>query len=452
MAAGPNWAVLVMLLAAMLLLGGILLMWLGYRGRRVDDHPICRKCGYDLFGRPEGSERCSECGSQLAEPNAIRIGRRKPVRGLMVVGMLMLLAGGGGVGLLGNAMRQGFDLNQYKPVWWLLGDTRSASPAVRDAALAELLGRVKSATMSDANTRKLVDRALEVQGDLKQPWTPGWGDIVEWVHASGKLPAEKWRRYAKQAVALTLTARPKVRRGAPLPVRVAQQARLGSNGRLWMEYGLKRTELNGRECDKSRSGGGGASLSSGGGGSSSWCITENDETFKKLSPGAHTVRIVMDLSIYDVQPPSWQPGSKATPVAKTRADMQANFELVDEETVKIIKDPTLRTGVESAVTVKVKQDPGGYLNAEVDVRSPPVSLAYDVIARDGQKEYKIGGVAFLAGKGGGCYTGSSVKDFKASKCDVILRPSKATAENQVDVTEMWDGEVVVKDVAVEQRK
>jgi hypothetical protein len=22
------------------------------RGRRVDDHPLCRKCGFDLFGKP----------------------------------------------------------------------------------------------------------------------------------------------------------------------------------------------------------------------------------------------------------------------------------------------------------------------------------------------------------------------------------------------------------------
>jgi cytochrome c-type biogenesis protein CcmH/NrfF len=43
------------LLPLLLLLLGVLLVVRGMRGRAVDDHPICRRCGFDLFGRPEGS-------------------------------------------------------------------------------------------------------------------------------------------------------------------------------------------------------------------------------------------------------------------------------------------------------------------------------------------------------------------------------------------------------------
>ena len=38
------------------------------RGRRVGDHPYCRRCGFDLFGKPPGSTVCSECGADLAGP------------------------------------------------------------------------------------------------------------------------------------------------------------------------------------------------------------------------------------------------------------------------------------------------------------------------------------------------------------------------------------------------
>src|SRR3569833_487778 len=44
------------------------------RRRRIDDHPICRRCGFDLFGKPETSNICSECGADLARRRAIRVG------------------------------------------------------------------------------------------------------------------------------------------------------------------------------------------------------------------------------------------------------------------------------------------------------------------------------------------------------------------------------------------
>src|SRR5688500_20118731 len=48
------------------LLAGMLFVRLGLRGKRVDDHPLCRRCGLDLFGLPEGATKCSECGADLS--------------------------------------------------------------------------------------------------------------------------------------------------------------------------------------------------------------------------------------------------------------------------------------------------------------------------------------------------------------------------------------------------
>ena len=39
---------LLLLIAAFLT--GIILGIIGLRGRRIDDHPLCRKCKYDLVG------------------------------------------------------------------------------------------------------------------------------------------------------------------------------------------------------------------------------------------------------------------------------------------------------------------------------------------------------------------------------------------------------------------
>src|SRR5688572_28395089 len=111
------------------------LAWLGWRGRRDDDHPICRRCGIDLVRLPEGTKTCSECGADLTAARAIRIGHYRRRGGLLWSGAalcaLTLAIVGGGVW----ATLAGLDLNPYKPLWMLRGDARSMSGAVSNAAL-----------------------------------------------------------------------------------------------------------------------------------------------------------------------------------------------------------------------------------------------------------------------------------------------------------------------------
>src|SRR4051794_4758223 len=89
------------------------------RGRRVDDHPICRGCGFDLFGKPDGSQRCAECGADLTHRRATRIGRRERRRGLARVagsGVLLSVVALSGMGWI---QVRGVDMQRHKPVWWL---------------------------------------------------------------------------------------------------------------------------------------------------------------------------------------------------------------------------------------------------------------------------------------------------------------------------------------------
>jgi ribosomal protein L37E len=58
---------------------GLALTFRGLRGVRLDDHPLCRRCGYDLYGAPAGTTTCTECGADLARPRAMKIGHRRPV-------------------------------------------------------------------------------------------------------------------------------------------------------------------------------------------------------------------------------------------------------------------------------------------------------------------------------------------------------------------------------------
>ncbi len=69
-------------LAAVGLIAGGALVAVGLRGRRVGDHPHCRRCGFDLHGLPVGFGRCPECGATVETAggligSATQIGRRE---------------------------------------------------------------------------------------------------------------------------------------------------------------------------------------------------------------------------------------------------------------------------------------------------------------------------------------------------------------------------------------
>ena len=70
-----------------LVVSAVALLWLGLRGQPVDDHPHCRNCGYDLFGRPPGGGVCPECGADLRR-KGIRFGQRARRKGLVFLALL----------------------------------------------------------------------------------------------------------------------------------------------------------------------------------------------------------------------------------------------------------------------------------------------------------------------------------------------------------------------------
>lgn len=66
-----------MVLALAVVFGlGIALLALGLRGRRIDDHPVCRRCQFDLIGVFPAITRCPECGQDLSF-KTVRTGQRQ---------------------------------------------------------------------------------------------------------------------------------------------------------------------------------------------------------------------------------------------------------------------------------------------------------------------------------------------------------------------------------------
>jgi hypothetical protein len=81
---------------AMVTLVGALLFVRGWRGRKVNDHPICGRCGFDLVGTVTaqlgvGAEICPECGASLLVQGMVQHGLKERRKALIAAGVVVLL-------------------------------------------------------------------------------------------------------------------------------------------------------------------------------------------------------------------------------------------------------------------------------------------------------------------------------------------------------------------------
>lgn len=144
---------------------GVLLAWWGRCGNRIDEHPVCRKCRFDLVGRPPESQRCPECGADLRGRKAIAVGNRKLRPFALVLGSCIALlavcvfAGWGWI-------RFRYVKEEDKPTWLVLMDAKSKDATLQSTALLELYNRQKSGQLSESQCNAYIDRLSAVDYSL----------------------------------------------------------------------------------------------------------------------------------------------------------------------------------------------------------------------------------------------------------------------------------------------
>jgi hypothetical protein len=448
--------VLVVLPATSVLFSAGLLAY-ALRGRRVNDHPICRKCGFDLFGKPADATRCSECGADLTRPRAVRVGRREKRRRLFGLALPVLVVCIAWLGLLGWGASRGTDWNKHKPVWWLMRDARGPGAATRDAALGELTRRVLDGKLSQQQIDALVDLALDVQADRSKHWVDGWGDAIGAARDAGKLSPEKWRRYARQGVEVKLETRPTLRREDPLFYQfIPGGPRWAARHAFDVTIKPGQVRAGGREVtvhyDHSATG-----VVKGG----QWYpyrtnrLAPNHGGLVALPEGPHTFRSTVRLQVADV------PGRTLGYLVDEHVEVTAPVTVLPAgaETVKLRTDPELKAAVEKALSVdrlEVKEAMGTpCVGIPVMATGLPVPAAFRVFARADDRRWELGTVHFATRKSPGFYLVKPLDflpgfDPKVGVVDVVLKPSIDVAVTTPDLTEIWGGEVVVKGVRVSE--
>lgn len=464
-----DWSAALILLPLLLLPVTVGLIAYGWRGRRVGDHPVCRRCGFDLFGKPAGSAVCAECGADLGRPRAVRVGHRRRRRGPLWAGGVLLLLVGAWAGVAGYAAARDIDPDPYKPVWWLRREMGSADRATRDAALAEVKRRIDAGALSDEQITSVTTRVLDLQADRSVAWIPAWGDLVESARRAGKLSDADWARYARQAPVISIEVRPHVRRGDLLPYWVADSAaRLGSDPRLRLRYDSRKQTVFVGGIEVPKHGGystGSGSLSTSGTGRRGTNI-DLKPLLDRLADGPQTLRLKATFEVDDEPAPGsggLNDDDNNPALASLDVDLTAHWTLhpADRPTVKLIRDPAHRGAVEAALeveTVRVdKWDPKyEHLNLTVNAKGVPVGVGYQVVLRGGGgREWNAGRFACPAGTNAHSYgLGERVKGFPVDldTVDVVFKPSVEAAANTTNTFEIWDGEVVLKGVKVERPK
>lgn len=453
--------------AAAILLGAILLIF-GLRGRRTDDHPLCRKCRFDLVGLPDlmnrarqqapdvpaaadaAPARCPECGTEISGPRATRIGHRRRLRSVVILACVCLIAGLALSGAAGWASATQFNWNTIKPVWWLKSESGSPNTPTAVAALSELTGRVKAGRLKTGDAAHLIARGLACQADTARAWIPEWGDFIQTAWGRGLLSEEQRLAYVRNAAQPRVVVRSRTIRGERCALQLhVSRARAGRRIALFLQPRLVSAEIAGRALALPEWGGY-MGLSAGNSGALGNSITIDAE------PGEHVLRTEWAYRAVET------PGASVPATPEWKVVVETPITVLPEgaELLRLVKDESLRPAVRAAIRADpLSVRPGGdgkvFLSSLLVFTNPPVDLAFRVVLRSGGREWPGGTVVVKSGFSGqhAVGFGAEVDDsFDARSMDVILRPSLNAATGTTDIFDVWDGEIVIENVPIDWPK
>lgn len=370
---------------------------------------------------------------------------------MLVVGALALLAGGGFGGVKGWAWASGFDWNTIKPDWWLRADL-GRGPAAEDAALKELTSRLGAGSLGPATAAAVGEEALARQQDPAAAWSEPWGVWLEAYRVRGGMTKEQAAAYARAAMAVRIDGRPNVSQGGMWYPRITV-----SGGRVASMTGLSfHMEPVWSELDGTRQRRSPAEM--GGGLGKSQAASTTHPVRVDEPPGTHTYKARWRFGVH----------ADAGPESEELVAWEEEFTLTVEALprgtplVALVADESLRAAMEKAVRADslrwTKQADGSVqANGTMFIAQPPAPFAFEVFWRvpdpgapGGFREVKVGAMHGPAGSGssGFGYAKELPAVFDRDRVDVVLRPSVPHAETSVGLTEIWDGEIVIRDVPV----
>lgn len=463
----------VLLLLLIVFLLGLGLLVRGWRGMPMLSEPRCAKCDYDLrgfAGRPPTV--CTECGSDLARPHAIRWGKHQRRPRLMWAGAAMA-----GVPLLVIAAISVGAFSRAR-----LGQASRSNAAVISALSTtanqpwdwqELQRRHAAGRLTDAEVAQAVEHLI---ASLAASPTPG-GQPLHWAEAplrqfdqSGAIADEQYVRLAQAFYGTkpTIHLGPSLRQGSTPRFRVdfggpwnlpgveaakALRAVKTADGRalaLAPEYD-DRPDAASSDADQ---------FSAAGHGDLAGKLKLD------LPPGEHTLTFVLDAGVLKEgtlpEIVQGRPGqARHWPQTRARWTMEVPVKVTvvppDQSPIELVNDPLLDPQKAGGIKVKragvIRTGMGPRLKVELEVGRLTVPISFDVIVKVAGEEIRIG--RHVSSGDGRSWTTELAHTFTAlppevRALDVTLRPNPAHAEELPGIGRIWGGTIELRNVPLQR--
>lgn len=232
---------------------GLTLLLFGRRGRRMNDHPICAACRFDLVGVYPDVQLCPECGVTLNTPKSVVTGARRPSRRMITLSVICLIMGPLTlVGTFGPVLA-GRTWYHYMPTSMLIARAPTANILNVTSILSELTSRYRAGALRDRQIDAVVKTILAQQAKpllatgLTHSWTPEWGDLFETLAAGGDVAPEDYATFVQQALSINAVAQTRTHPDPNLAFGISFGGyRCGFATQLYLEPVLTGLEIDGQ--------------------------------------------------------------------------------------------------------------------------------------------------------------------------------------------------------------
>lgn len=441
---------LIWTVAAVLGLISVLLIVLGYRGKKVDGHPLCRTCRHDLHGSTNAVRNCPKCGRPLRYHKDVVVGNRRKQKGRIGKGVSgVFIAFVIAVFAAFPAARQ-LDWLPELPSLSMPRFTLSSKLQTAED-WQQVYQQLETTSISKSQANRIAEVALELQEDHSRDWIVDAGLFVEKVHEQGNLEDKIWMRYVnnvidEQVAAIKVPVRSVIDHGTRPYFQIHNCPPVRS-GELRLDFlgsdGKSRIQVNDDQFYSLH--------------------YPDDEDWSTLPTGQVKLRCMMVQRYcfnrqYDE--------STRRLISKTGEVFERNYELVKQITILPIGQssvspldaPQLLEQVKAAInSQKMYYTPRTQrLDISMSIDRLPVSIAYAVKIRIAGKVYDLNNpLAYAKGRGqfsGGMNVGyipipkEDIANLKSA--DLILEPNEKAARRTLDITEYWNHSLTYESVPV----
>ena len=342
----------------------------------------------------------------------------------------------------------------YLSLSWLHSIIAHGPVALRDLAAAELVLRDSHGELPDSDVTLFVGQLLAFQKDITRQWSGMFGDYIEELRATHRLPNADWRRYQQLQLRFYLRARPQVREGDLLPLEVVTVARRGDSRVSPFsacQWTIEHTVVDGVPRSVSMTNWNGQD------GDDVVCVPNNGPEFGHrtaivlggVAIGRHSLGAMLK---YD---PSWteRPQQMQIPTEYELGHVSFTVLPQSDDSVRAVDDPGIGQQISQCITISnlIRWDDGN-LSLSIELHRPPVDVAFRVSVEAGGRERTVGEIfATKECDSNSVYDGFTIKDARQMPATGLFfhfRPAPDLARRSVALHEYWNGDLSVGPVSI----